>query len=79
MYTVNAVVPYCSTDNIDDTFIDAAKSTESIEFLKDKSKWLISGNDNLADKFGVDKITMENFVNGRFSEYSEGAKAAEKR
>ena len=79
MYTVNAVVPYCSTDNIDDTFVDAAKSTESIEFLKDKSNWLIIGNDNLADKFGVDNITMENFVNGRFSEYSEGAKAAEKR
>lgn len=78
MYTVNAVVPYCSTDNIDDTFVDAAKSTE-IEFLKDKSNWLIIGNDNLADKFGVDNITMENFVNGRFSEYSEGAKAAEKR
>ena len=79
MYTVNAVVPYCSTDNIDDTFVDAAKSTESIEFLKDKSNWLIIGNDNLADKFGVDNITMENFVNGRFSEYSEGAKTAEKR
>lgn len=79
MYTVNAVVPYCSTDNIDDTFVDAAKSTESIEFLKDKSNWLIIGNDDLADKFGVDNITMENFVNGRFSEYSEGAKAAEKR
>lgn len=79
MYAVNAVVPYCSTDNIDDTFVDAAKSTESIEFLKDKSNWLIIGNDDLADKFGVDNITMENFVNGRFSEYSEGAKAAEKR
>lgn len=79
MYTVNAVVPYCSTDNIDDTFVDAAKSTESIDFLKDKSNWLIIGNDDLADKFGVDNITMENFVNGRFSEYSEGAKAAEKR
>ena len=79
MYTINAVVPYCSTDNIDDTFVDAAKSTESIEFLKDKSNWLIIGNDDLADKFGVDNITMENFVNGRFSEYSEGAKAAEKR
>lgn len=79
MYTVNAVVPYCSTDNIDDTFVDAAKSTESIEFLKDKSNWLIIGNDDLADKFGVDNITMENFVNGRFSEYSKGAKAAEKR
>ena len=26
MYTVNAVVPYCSTDNIDDTFVDAAKA-----------------------------------------------------
>ena len=79
MYTVNAVVPYCSTDNIDDTFVDAAKSTESIEFLKDKSNWLIIGNDDLADKFGVDNITMENFVNGRFREYSEGAKATEKR
>lgn len=62
MYTVNAVVPYCSTDNIDDTFVDAAKSTESIDFLKDKSNWLIIGNDDLADKFGVDNITMENFV-----------------
>lgn len=55
------------------------KSTESIEFLKDKSNWLIIGNDDLADKFGVDNITMENFVNGGFREYSEGAKAAEKR
>ena len=74
MYTVNAVVPYCSTDNIDDTFVDAAKSTESIEFLKDKSNWLIIGNDDLADKFGVDNITMEDFVNGELGEYSEGAK-----
>lgn len=79
MYTVNAVVPYCSTDNIDDTFVDAAKSTESIEFLKDKSNWLIIGNDDLADKFGVDNITMEDFVNGELGEYSEGAKTAEKR
>lgn len=79
MYTVNAVVPYCSTDNIDDTFVDAAKSTESIEFLKDKSNWLIIGNDDLADKFGVDNITMENFVNGELREYSEGAKTTEKR
>ena len=79
MYTVNAVVPYCSTDNIDDTFVDAAKSTESIEFLKDKSNWLIIGNDDLADKFGIDNITMDDFVNGELGEYSEGAKAAEKR
>ena len=79
MYTVKAVVPYCSTDNIDDTFVDAAKSTESIEFLKDKSNWIIIGNDDLADKFGVDNITMENFVNERPREYPEGAKAAEKR
>lgn len=79
MYTVNAVVPYCSTDNIDDTFVDAAKSTESIDFLKDKSNWLIIGNDDLADKFGVDNITMENFVNGELREYSEGAKTTEKR
>lgn len=79
MYTVNVVVPYCSTDNIDDTFVDAAKSTESIEFLKDKSNWLIIGNDDLADKFGVDNITMENFVNGGLRESSEGAEATEKR
>ena len=64
---------------IDDTFVDAAKSTESIEFLKDKSNWLIIGNDDLADKFGVDNITMEDFVNGEHGEYSEGAKTAEKR
>jgi hypothetical protein len=68
-----------TTDNIDDTFVDAAKSTESIEFLKDKSNWLIIGNDDLADKFGVDNITMEDFVNGELGEYSEGAKTAEKR
>ena len=79
MYAVNAVVPYCSTDNIDDTFVDAAKSTESIDFLKDKSNWLIIGNDDLADKFGVVNITMENFVNGELREYSEGAKTTEKR
>ena len=79
MYADKAVVPYCSTDNIDDTFVDAAKSTESIEFLKDKSNWLIIGNDGLADKFGVDNITMEDFVNGELGEYSEGAKTAEKR
>ena len=79
MYEDKAVVPYCSTDNIDDTFVDAAKSTESIEFLKDKSNWLIIGNDGLADKFGVDNITMEDFVNGELGEYSEGAKTAEKR
>lgn len=79
MFADKAVIPYCSTDNIDDTFVDAAKSTESIEFLKDKSNWLIIGNDDLADKFGVDNITMENFVNGELGEYSEGAKAAEKR
>ena len=65
--------------NIHDTFVDAAKSTESIEFLKDKSNWLIIGNDGLADKFGVDNITMEDFVNGELGEYSEGAKTAEKR
>ena len=63
MYADKAVVPYCSPDNIDDAFVDAAKNTESIEFLKDKSNWLIIGNDDLADKFGVDNITMENFVN----------------
>jgi hypothetical protein len=79
MYADKAVVPYRSTDNIDDTFVDAAKSTESIEFLKDKSNWLIIGNDDLADKFGVDNITMEDFVNGELGEYSEGAKTAEKR
>ena len=79
MYADKAVVPYCSTDNIDDTFVDAAKSTESIEFLKDKSNWLIIGNDGLADKFGVDNITMDDFVNGELEEYSEGAKTAEKR
>lgn len=79
MYADKAVVSYRSTDNIDDTFVDAAKSTESIEFLKDKSNWLIIGNDDLADKFGVDNITMEDFVNGELGEYSEGAKAAEKR
>ena len=64
MYADKTVVPYCSPDNIDDIFVDAAKSTESIEFLKDKSNWLIIGNDDMADKFGVDNITMENFVNG---------------
>ena len=79
MYADKAVVPYCSPDNIDDAFVDAAKNTDSIEFLKDKSNWLIIGNDELADKFGVDNITMENFVNGGFREYSEGAKATEKR
>ena len=79
MYVDKAVVPYRSTDNIDDTFVDAAKSTESIEFLKDKSNWLIIGNDDLADKFGVDNITMEDFVNGELGEYFEGTKAAEKR
>ena len=79
IYADKAVIPYCSTDNIDDTFVDAAKSTESIEFLKDKSNWLIIGNEDLADKFGVDNITMENFVNERPGEYPEGAKAAEKR
>lgn len=80
MFADKAVIPYCSTDNIDDTFVDAAKSTEkSIEFLKDKSNWLIIGNDDLADKFGVDNITMEDFVNGELGEYSKGAKAAEKR
>ena len=79
MYADKAVVPYCSPDNIDGAFVDTAKSTESIEFLKDKSNCLIIGNDELADKFGVDNITMENFVNGGFREYSEGAKATEKR
>ena len=79
MYADKAGVRYCSPDNIDGAFVDTAKSTESIEFLKDKSNWLIIGNDELADKFGVDNITMENFVNGGFREYSEGAKAAEKR
>ncbi len=34
MFADKAVIPYCSTDNIDDTFVDAAKSTESIEFSK---------------------------------------------
>ena len=43
------------------------------------SNWLIIGNDDLADKFGVDNITMEDFVNGELGEYSEGAKTAEKR
>ena len=79
MYADKAVVPYCSPNKNKNAFVDAAKSTESIEFLKDKSNWLIIGNDDLADKFGVDNITMENFVNGGFREYSEGAKAAEKR
>ena len=78
MYTDKAVLAYCSTDCIDDTFIDAAKSTERIGFLKNKSKWLIIGNDGLADKFGIDNITMEDFVIGELGEYSEGAKAAEK-
>ena len=40
---------------------------------------MIIGNDDLADKFGVDNITMEDFVNGELGEYSEGAKTAEKR
>ena len=79
MYSDKAVVPYRSTDNIDDTFVDAAKGTESIEFLKDKSNWLIIGNDDLSDKFGIDNITMENFVNGELGDYSEGTKATEKR
>ena len=79
MYADKAVVPYRSTDNIDDTFVDAARGTESIEFLKDKSNWLIIGNDDLADKFGVDNITMEDFVYGELGGYSEGTKAAEKR
>ncbi len=49
------------------------QKAQSIEFLKDKSNWLIIGNDGLADKFGVDNITMEDFVNGEL-EVSEGAK-----
>lgn len=79
MYADKAVAPYCSTDSIDDAFVDAAKSTESIEFFKDKSNWLIIGNVEQAEKFGVDNITLEDFINGELGGYSEGAKAAEKR
>lgn len=79
MYADKAVAPYCSTDSIDDAFVDAAKSTESIEFFKDKSNWLIIGNVVQAEKFGVNNITLEDFINGELGGYSEGAKAAEKR
>lgn len=63
-YSGIAVLGYTSMDSEENALLDSFKSTEKVEIFKDKDCWLVVGSEKLADAFGIDYVSEEDFTYG---------------
>ena len=63
-YSGMASIGYTSMDSEENALLDSFESTEKVEIFKDKDCWLMVGSEKLADTFGVDYVSKEDFAYG---------------
>ena len=51
---------------------------KKVDILKDEETWLMIGSEELAEKYGIDWISKEDFINGAVRKDSLGVEGGEK-
>lgn len=70
-YSGIASIGYTSMDSEENALLDSFEAIEKVEIFKDKDCWLMVGSEKLADTFGIDYVSKEDFSYGTDGDFED--------